>query len=297
MTITMCRRQFGYPRPLHQENDGLEGNKIEREQILFDHNTVVIRPVYKARTAFVKINFDETKGGMAQNSFENGEVLKVGMLDTIAYDAYGKPGNSVFGYAGWDANIDSADMTSDADERELDTWTLENRASELTIAFQTSTYPSVTPVSQMEVNAAVPNELNFTPQKSFTQLTVQYSQPSMTVKIDPKSAEADGDKGSVFYLDTESYTEEEGNKDKDMVLTGIKGTRPTPKRGAGRRLPDSLEGLDGRHGWGQGHQRRGKRPVGRLQEAVRPHRGLRQLLQLSGQSDHPLIYYRFVPKQ
>lgn len=73
----------------------------------------------------------------------------------------------------------------------------------------------------MEVNAAVPNELNFTPQKSFTQLTVQYSQPSMTVKIDPKSAEADGDKGSVFYLDTESYTEEEGNKDKDMVLTGI----------------------------------------------------------------------------
>ncbi|MEA4933860.1 MAG: S-layer homology domain-containing protein [Lawsonibacter sp.] len=176
-----------------------EGNKIERDQILCDHNTVVIRPIYKARTAFVKISFDETKGGMAQNSFENGVILRMGMLDTVALDAYADKGYSVTGYNSANINFAGASVTDNNMERDMDDHLTDRKGSEALEATLGSREYSrlITSVSGLPVNEATPNELNFTPGKTFTELTVQYGVPAMKVIANPKSS--DNEKGTVLY--------------------------------------------------------------------------------------------------
>ena len=74
------------------------GKTIPLSEVLMEGNTIAVLPVYKARTSFVQINFEPSKGGMDKNSFSNGQIIKVGMIDTIEFRAFANGGNTVSGY-------------------------------------------------------------------------------------------------------------------------------------------------------------------------------------------------------
>lgn len=196
----------------------VSGNKIERGKFLMDNNTVVIRPVYKARTAFVKINFDAQKGGMAQNSYTNGEILRLSMVDTVKFNAYANTGSAVTGYGSANINCDGAAVTSDEMERNILGWSTAAGSDALEDVFDNGNLAAlVTPVSGVDTKPSIPNELDFTAEKTFTELKVEYGEPSMTVAVHPLSG--DQDKGAVLYVS--GGTQLTGDKDHPMEIKPI----------------------------------------------------------------------------
>lgn len=83
---------------LNNQLKDYNGRTIPLSEVLMEGNSIAVLPVYKQRTSFVQINFDPSKGGMDNNSFSNGQIIKVGMMDTIEFRAFANGGNTVSGY-------------------------------------------------------------------------------------------------------------------------------------------------------------------------------------------------------
>lgn len=181
----------------------VNGKIIPRDEVLLESDTpgekdtIVVYPVYKPKNAFVKINFDPKKGGMAQNSFANGQVIKVGMLDTVKLNAYAHKGIYVEGYDCRDTSPFGA-VTKDSDERLLD-----QKEASYGIDMISTYSGQLTSVQGVVVNAAVPNELNFKPQNTFSNLKVEFSDgaPYLTVKMDEDCDYPE--KGDIMYIPEE----------------------------------------------------------------------------------------------
>lgn len=190
------------------------GNIIKRNEVLLTGG-LAIYPVYKAKNAFVKINFDTDKVGMAQNSFSNGQTLKIGMLDTVKYNAFAKTGYYVSGYEHEDANYNLETITTAETEQFLESYSIESAGSTIT---EYKNESNLHPINGLIINNALPNELDFKPQKTFSNLTVNYSLPSLEVRIDPKSG--DKDKGIIAYIPKEGEGNAmAGDKDTPLVIS------------------------------------------------------------------------------
>ncbi len=272
----------------------MSGNKIERSKFLMDNNTVVVRPVYKARTAFVKIDFDAQKGGMAQNSFANGEMLRLSMVDTVKFNAYAKAGSAVTGYASDNINCDGAAVTSDETERNILRWTDAAGSDALEAVFDDANLAAlITPVFGVDTKPSIPNELDFTAEKTFTKLTVEYGEPAMTVAVHPLSG--DQDKGAVLYVS--GGTQLTGDKDHPMEIKPMERNKVytisgLPATGYRMRWADFTGDKD----------RDGNLSIQEY-DALGKYAGLFNRTALYGlfynyvaNYDNPLIYYSFEPK-
>ncbi len=216
-------------------SDSITGELIPRGQIMMSGGTeIALHPVYKQKNAFVRINFDSTKGGMEHNCFENGNVLKVGMLDTIHFNAYARTGYSVSGYRHGNINFYEREVSSVPDEWYLESLNTETGGAVLadylraldgatgTIDYSLTHAWFVRPVSGIRINPATPGILDFSPEKSFTDLTVQYSYPYLKAKVDPQSG--DQDKGSIFYHPEEAEDEDDlliGDSRTPLIISPI----------------------------------------------------------------------------
>ena len=270
------------------------GNKIERGKFLMDNNTVMVRPVYKARTAFVKIDFDAQKGGMAQNSFVNGEMLRLSMMDTVKFNAYANAGSAVTGYGSLNINCDGAAVTSDETERSILGWSDAAGSDALEAVFGDGNLAAlITPVSGVDTNPSIPNELTFTAEKTFTKLTVRYGEPAMTVAVHPLSG--DQDKGAVLYVSGD--TQLTGDKDHPMEIKPIERNKVYTISG----LP--ANGYRMRWADFTGDKNRDGNLSIQEYDALGKYAGLFNRTALYGlfynyvaSYDNPLIYYSFEPK-
>lgn len=187
-------------------NGTMKDNKerpIKREEVLHDNNTIGIYPVFKARTAFVRINFDTEKGGMELNSFKDGDVLKVGMLDIIKFSGFGYSGRKVDGYSHGDINYKDKVIVTEADEKVLAVDGKNAIDAEKEIL---SNETKMNDIDEFPVNPLDPGKISFTPKKTFSNLTMQFDSSSLTVKLDPQSWDEEkniinyADKGVIFYI-------------------------------------------------------------------------------------------------
>lgn len=190
-----------------------KGKKIPWNEVKFDNNTVAILPVFKAKSAYVNISFDPIKGGMAQNSFSNNLTMKIGMLDTVKFNAYENTGYLVTGYEHGDSNYMDKAVTLYADERNLEAMDATYGNSQIT-----NNKSNYRPINDININPAIPGELDFKPEKTFSYLSVQYMIPSMKVKINPRTG--DKDKGSILYVPKKGNPQI-GNKDTPLVISSI----------------------------------------------------------------------------
>ncbi|HPT70352.1 MAG TPA: Calx-beta domain-containing protein, partial [Syntrophomonas sp.] len=197
----------------------INGSYIPRSQILMNNNQIVLLPVYKARNAFIKINFDREKGGMINNGFTSGETMKIGMLDTVKFNAFANDGYYVSGYDHLNINYEGDAITSNAMERSMESWSPQSAENAMQTYFSGEYLTMAEPVADIAINPAVPNELDFKPQKNFTNLTVQYSVPFLTAKVDPKSGSKT--KGAVAYF-PENGEPQVGNSTTPLVISPIK---------------------------------------------------------------------------
>ncbi|MGD9567741.1 MAG: S-layer homology domain-containing protein [Sedimentibacter sp.] len=190
------------------------GNIIKRNEVLLTGG-LAIYPVYKAKNAFVKINFDTDMVGMAQDSFSNGQTLKIGMLDTVKYNAFAKTGYYISDYGHGDANYNLETITTAETERFLESYSTESADSTI---IEYNNESNLHPINGLIINNALPNELDFKPQKTFSNLKVNYSLPSLEVRIDPKSG--DKDKGIIAYIPKEGEGDAKaGDKDTPIVIS------------------------------------------------------------------------------
>ncbi|MEL7563542.1 MAG: S-layer homology domain-containing protein [Dehalobacterium sp.] len=191
------------------------GKKILRDEVLLDGDQICLLPVYKAKNAFVKINYDPVKGGMTQNSFSNGKTLKIGMLDTVKFNSKAEPGYAVSGYEHGDMNELLKEITTYEDERNLDTINADKGKQAIE-----SGLSNLRPIKGININPAVPNELDFKPQKTYSNLMVQYSEPYLKVMVNPKSSNKD--QGSIAYFpNEEGKTPQDGNYQKPLIISPI----------------------------------------------------------------------------
>ncbi len=217
-----------------------DGAVIPLSQVLMKNDTIVLLPVFKARNAYVQINFNTQKGGMAKNSFSNGQTIKIGMLDTVKFNAFAYANYAVSGYASGHTNnvyyhilkatankksvmyvytYDSAAIPTNDRERELNE---KDVAYGNEIINDSKNSSQFTPIDSININSGIPNELELTPQKTYSRLTVQYGIPVLTVKADPaKSGEgSDNERGSVAYFPKEG-TAQTGNSSSPMAVSPI----------------------------------------------------------------------------
>lgn len=217
-----------------------DGAAIPFSQVLMKNDTIVLLPVFQARNAFVQINFDPQKGGMADNSFSNGQVFKIGMLDTVKFNAFAYTNYAVSGYAHGHTNnvyyhilkatenkksvmyvytYDSAAIPTYDRERELAEKGVDYGKEIINDSKNSSEF---TPIDGININSGIPNELEFTPQKTYSRLTVQYGIPTLTVKADPAKSgkDSDNERGSVAYIPREG-TVQTGNSSSSMAVSPI----------------------------------------------------------------------------
>ncbi|MBP1761801.1 MAG: Ig domain protein group 2 domain protein, partial [Firmicutes bacterium] len=265
-----------------------------RSQILMKGNQIVLLPVYKARNAFVKINFDPAKGGMVNNSFSNGGTMKIGMLDTIKYNACANDGYYVSGYDHLNMNYAGNTFIDNDKERSMESWTLQVADTYIQTYFSGGYVKMAEPVADIAINPAVPNELDFSPQKNFTNLTVQYSVPFLTAKVDPKSGSKT--KGAVAYF-SENGEPQVGNSATPLVISPIKRNQAYILSG------DPDEGY--RMLWKDWTGDTNEDGVISQEEAenIKDYEGLFERKAVAGDFynyvvnyDKPLIYYSFEPK-
>ncbi len=211
--------------------DSVTREAILRGQIMMSGGTeIVLHPVYRQKNAFVRVSFDPQKGGMDQNRFQNGDVLKVGMLDTIHFNAYARAGYSVSGYGNGNINFYEREISSVPDEWYLESLNTQTGGTVLADYLQALNGATgkidysrthawfIKPVSGIKINAATPGILDFSPERGFTDLTVQYSLPYLKAKVDPQSG--DQDKGSIFYHPEEG-ADLTGNSRTPLILSPI----------------------------------------------------------------------------
>ncbi|WHH60956.1 S-layer homology domain-containing protein [Petroclostridium sp. X23] len=218
------------------------GKCIPLDEVLMEGNKIALLPVFRPRNAFVEINFDPGKGGMADNGFSNGQVIKVGMLDTVKFNAYAKATNAVTGYAnGHTNNISFLEVIyvpgifskkkfqrSVYQKDAIPTYNMERTLEkesgglEHKVIMQKENLWKFTPIDDININPALPGELDFKPQKTYSKLTVQYGDSSLKVMMDPQSGERD--KGSIAYIPEEGKAMS-GDSENPIIVSPIERNR------------------------------------------------------------------------
>ena len=186
--------------------------------ILMEGQVVAIMPVFKAKPCFVKINFDPDKGGMDKNSFSNGQIFKVGMMDTIEFRAYAKGSNAVSGYdhiLGYDPLYE--DGYYPMPEIFVEAYREDQPMDQIETMFGWR-MPEYSKAAEIKINPSLPGELNFKPVDRFSVLTVLYGTSSLTVMADPTFEVKD--KGSVLYIPEEGQSLA-GNSENPLIISPI----------------------------------------------------------------------------
>lgn len=219
----------------------VKGKKIPFTEVLMNNNIVSVLPVYKVRNAFFVINNDQAKGDMEPHTFNSGEAIRVGMLDTVNIRVNAKDGYRISGYKHSNIGIESNYFFGDSGVSEypfelmsyaeigLDKQDLKG-VYDYTIMWYKpydNTYydprseyyrPKFTPIEGLNINPAFPGELDLKPQKNLSILNVEYSPTALKVKVDPNSG--DMDKGSVAFFPEEGNPKT-GDKNNPMIISPI----------------------------------------------------------------------------
>jgi len=278
----------------NQVMDYYSNKPIYINQIIMTGQTIVISPVFKARPCFVKINYDSAKGGMDKESFSNGQIFKVGMMDTIEFRAYANGSNAVSGY-------DHAHMTDPLKEPSYYTmptnWIEAYREAQpmdqIATMYGWRMLKYFKPIG-ININPSLPGELNFNPLETFSELTVRYGTSSLTVMADPTFEVRD--KGSVAYIPGEGESQA-GNSENPLIISPIKHNKMYTISG----VPDEGYRMVWKD-WSGDINR-----DGRLNQEEVDNLGKYELnfdrKAVAGNFftyvhnyDHPLIYYSFEPK-
>ncbi len=197
-----AERVYLYGYKIQQNNAGaykfFEGTTLNfnkewmkaNQNLIFNEKDIYMRPVYRQKPAFVKINVDEELGGVT--GFTTGNVLKIGMEDTIKFNAYAKAGYFASGYTAKKANnpttqnkLSQWDVTEGA---EYISGNINTPAKNLGSNRVSKRGYTPTPFTELPltINPNIPGELEFKPIHAFTDLTVTFSVPYLTVKSYPQ---------------------------------------------------------------------------------------------------------------
>lgn len=173
---------------------------------LFKGNEFVIRPVYRPYEARVMFQNGNSKKGYYANGFKTDEVFRCTMLDTFKIRGSANRGYSVksFSLGSYsDTKIHRAANSANQLASEANAYYSQSADQ---AAFETkkiagSRYTKVK-VPTAVTNAAIGNEITFTPVGEYTYISPEYSVPTVLVKIDPFNN--DKDKGTVVYTPKDS---------------------------------------------------------------------------------------------
>ncbi|MDF2924461.1 MAG: hypothetical protein K0R57_3375 [Paenibacillaceae bacterium] len=196
----------------------VNGSKVLLSEVLMSNDIISLLPIYRARTAFVQFNYDAALGEMAGNSFTSGDLLRIGMLDTVRYRLSGKNGKTVTGITGLASN----NPQNNSNQNNASLWeqmlaTVSN-ANAIQMLNESRLLPNYEPIEHVGVNPAVLGELDFLPNKTFTKLTGEFGDSRMTVKAYPGSP--DQDKGDIAYV-REDGAVIKGNRNNEIILSPI----------------------------------------------------------------------------
>ncbi|MDD4046945.1 MAG: Calx-beta domain-containing protein, partial [Tissierellia bacterium] len=208
---------------LNNQLKDYNGRTIPLSEVLMEGNSIAVLPVYKQRTSFVQINFDPSKGGMDNNSFSNGQIIKVGMMDTIEFRAFANGGNTVSGYEQVHSYM-YYDYISRAPDNYMERDYNKQKTEDVEILFGDSykgrfyRADMFWNYEEMTTNPVLPGEMNYKPVATFSKVSVRYGTSSLTVKADPTYG--DRDKGSVAYFPDEGIAQA-GNSENPMVISPV----------------------------------------------------------------------------
>jgi hypothetical protein len=273
--------------------DDVNGKQIPIKEVLMDGNTIAILPVFKAKGCFVQINFDPAKGGMDKESFSNGQIVKVGAMDTIEFKAYAIGSNSVSGYNHVHAYGSYRNFDSIPDfgvERFRYSQDIEGAK----MFFGNMMTKFYHPINGININPSLPGELKFSPAKTFSKLTVRYGTSCLTVMADPTFDIRD--KGRVAYI-PDKGTSQAGNSEISMIISPIEHNKMYTISG----VPDDGYRMVWKD-WSGDINRDGKLDqeevdnLGKYEANFDRKAVAGNFFTYVPFYDHPLIYYSFEPK-
>lgn len=205
-----------------------------------DYYAYNIYPVYRQKTAYVRMTIDETKSAFATGTFRSNDVVALGMLDKVKYNILGKGSYIVQGYSLYAQTNGAVAVTSDATERSLYRESYPKNANKVDTAAgadRLSTYSpydikagtlrwSDWPVQTSYVPEGVTKgEITVTPASTFSSardeihLVARYEQPSVNMTVNPAATFASAQ--SQAYV---AYTDNKGNTQTAM-FNGVDSNR------------------------------------------------------------------------
>lgn len=187
---------------------------------LYNNNTFQVRAVYKPYTAWVLFeNTDTTKANYA-NEFKTNELFRMTMLDTIQVT-----GLATTGFAVENFNLSAHRLVVPHASGQTDNSISANglkleQASAETVKkdyVDKATKGRWNPNPNAKFNPALPNVITFSPSGDYTRISMNYTQPMISVKVNPK--DNNKDKGIVLYADSDNT--KSGDKDQEMVVQPV----------------------------------------------------------------------------
>ncbi|NLB79226.1 MAG: hypothetical protein GX796_10435, partial [Clostridiaceae bacterium] len=263
--------------------------------IIMTGRKIIISPVFKARPCFVKINYDPAKGGMDKDSFSNGQIFKVGMMDTIEFRAYANGSNAVSGYE----HAHATDPLKEPSYYTMPTNWIEayreaQAMDQIATMYGRLMLKYFRPIEGININPTLPGELNFNPFETFSELTVSYGTSSLTVMADPTFEIRN--KGSVAYIPGEGESQT-GNSENPLIISPLKQNKMYTISGA----PDEGYRMVWKD-WSGDINRDGRLSreevdnLGKYEANFDRKTVAGNFFTYVPSYDHPLIYYSFEPK-
>ncbi len=215
----------------------VDGKTVLFSEVLMSGDQIGIVPIYKAKNAYVKLEYDTNKGETIGNTFPGNTVMHIGMLDSLDFRVVGKGSNAVAGVSALHSygtlnytNIVPVErinprslfqgwLPTNAHERRMQNF---DNNSEINLALNNLSDPYVSfyaeQANHIGVNPAVPGELMFTPQKTLTTITMLFDDKRLTAKVYPNSPAQD--MGTVAYIPKEGDIVP-GDKDRPIILSPV----------------------------------------------------------------------------